>query len=151
MLEKIFDLPVIVQGALGSFLFWLVFTIIKSASSYLSLLIGRFDKSWREESLEFEQLQSQYMVAEPTAKINYILLAMYGAANRALQGFVYFCMGAIANTFVEPIGLIGYGFAIIYFFRALKAIPFSVKDEKPLDWHHNRIKELQNQLDELRK
>lgn len=151
MLDKILDLPVIVQGALGSFLFWLVFTLTKYATGYLSSVIGRFDKSWREESLEFEQLQSQYMAAEPIAKINYILLAIYGASNRGLQGLVYLCLGAVINTILSPLGLIGYCFAIIYFFRALKAIPFVIRDGKSIEWHRNRIQELQAQLDALRK
>ena len=151
MLQEILNLPVIVQGALGSFLFWLTFTVTKLISGYIAAAIGKFDKSWREEALEFEQLQSQYMVAEPIAKINYILLAIYGAANRALQGLVYLCIGAVANTMVEPFGLIGYCFAIIYFFRALKAIPFAVRDGRTIEWHRSRIDELQKQLDELRK
>lgn len=150
-MDEIFNIKTIIQGALGSFLFWLAFVVTKSVSGHLSALIGKFNKSWHEEALEFEQLQSQYMVAEPTAKINYILLAIYGAANRALQGFVYLCIGAVANIIVEPFGLIGYCFAIIYFFRALKAIPFSVRDGKTLEWHRSRIEELQKQLDELRK
>lgn len=150
MFQEILDLPIIVQGALGSFLFWVVFTVVKKASEYLWEAIGNFNKSWKEEALEFEQLQSQYMIGSGEAKINFILIAIYGAFNRVLQGLIYLCLGLVVNSLVFPFGIIGYIFAIIFLVRALQAIPFTVSDGKSLEWHRSRVGEIQAQLDALR-
>ena len=149
MIQDILNLPVIVQGALGSLLFWLVFAAAKISTDFASHVIGKLNKSWREEAYEFEHLQSQYMIAEPLSKANYILLAIYGAANRTLQGLIHLCIGAVVNGLAAPFGLIGYCFAVVHFFRALKAIPFTVRDGKTIDWHRLRVDGLQRQLDEL--
>lgn len=150
MLEKIFDFPPIAQNIIGGFGFWLVFEFLKRSGRRVSRLIGRFNAAWKEETLEFEQLQSQYMLAAPLEKANYILLALYGAANRVVIGLIYMAMGAVANSVIEPIGLASYAIGIVYFFRALRAIPFSVRDGRTLDWHRQRVAELQAELDALR-
>lgn len=150
MLESIFVYPPIIQGAIGSFVFWLLFELFKRLGKRGSDIFGHFNKSWREETLEFAQLQSQYMLAPPTERANFILIALYGAANRVVTGLVYIGMGLVANSFIHPIGTASYFIAILYFFRAFRAIPFTVSDGHSLEWHRNQVKKLQKELDKLR-
>ena len=149
-LKKILDLPVILQGALGSCLFWLAFTIIKAVTSGLSNSFNGLNKSWKEEKLEFDQMQSQFMLADPQARIQYLLLFLYGAANRTLQGLIYLCLGLAVNTILEPFGFIGFGFAIAYFFRALRVIPFQTTDGKSKEWHEKNVAAIAEKLRLLR-
>ncbi len=151
MLEKIFELTPIAQNIIGGFGFWLLFEVFRRSGIRVSKFIGRFNKAWKEETLEFEQLQSQYMLAAPMEKVNFILLALYGAANRVVVGLIYMAMGAVANSFIEPIGLASYAIGMVYFFRALRAVPFTVRDGRSLDWHRQRVSELQIELNALRR
>lgn len=146
MWEKVVDLPVIVQGALGSFLFWLVYTIIAKLGTQLSRVSGTFNKTWRKETLLFEQMQSQYMVSEPDQRSQYLLLCMYGAISRAAQGLIYVCFGLAAYVLVGPIAVVAFGFSIVYFFRAMKAVHLEVSDGRTLEWHRNRIQEIDKEL-----
>lgn len=150
MLEKIFELTPIAQNVIGGFGFWLLFELFRRSGIRISKIIGTFNRAWKEETLEFEQLQSQYMLAAPIDRVNFILLALYGAANRVVIGLIYMTMGAVANSIIEPIGLASYAIAMIYFFRALRAVPFAVRDGKSVEWHRERVSTLQAELDALR-
>lgn len=149
MWDQIIDLPVIVQGALGSFLFWIVYTIITKLGNRLSQVSGAFNKTWRRETLIFEQMQSQYMISDPDRRSQYLLLCMYGAISRATQGLIYVCFGLAAYVLVGPIAAVAFGFSIVYFFRAMKAVQLEVSDGKTADWHKNRIQEIETELQKL--
>jgi hypothetical protein len=149
MWESVVDLPVIVQGALGSFLFWLVYTLVAKLGARLSRVSGSFNKAWRKETLLFEQMQSQYMVSDPDQRSQYLLLCMYGAISRSAQGLIYACFGLVAYVLVGPVAVVAFGFSIVYFFRAMKAVHLEVSDGKTVDWHRSRISDINKELADL--
>ncbi|MFM2074193.1 MAG: hypothetical protein RJB34_498 [Pseudomonadota bacterium] len=149
MWEKISDIPVIIQGALGSFLFWLCYTAIAKLTSATSNLVGRYNSSWRRETLMFEQMQAKFMLTVAEQRVQYLLLCLYGALNRLIQALIYLCLGLVANVFLGPIAVVAYGFSVIYLFRAMRAVYLQVSDGKTQEWYASRIKEIDEELARL--
>ena len=149
MFEQILDIPVIIQGAISSLFFWLCYTVFTRLGAFLSSIIGKFNKSWRYETLLFEQIQSQYMVATPDKRQEYLLLCIYGAISLAAQGLIYLCLGLVASYFIGSLALIAYCFSIIYFSRAMKAVFSQPSDSKDQEWYERRIKEISKEIEEL--
>lgn len=149
MLAKIFDLPVIVQGALGSFLFWLTYEVTKRLLAFLSAFIGRYNRHWKRETLMFEQVQAKFMVSDGEQRTQYLILCIYGGLSRAIQGLIYVCFGLISGDLLGPISLFAYAFAIIYFFRALRAVFLEVSSGKDLEYYKQRIIEIDSELAKL--
>ena len=148
MLEKILDLPVIVQGALGSFLFWLAYEVTKRIINTCSNLIGRYNKHWKHESLIFEQIQSLSMITTGDQRTHMLLTCVYGGLSLAIKGLIYLCFGLITSSLLGEISLIAYVFSVVYFYRALNSVKFEISG-KGADYHNKRVEEIEAELKEL--
>ncbi len=122
--NQILDLPVIVQGALGSFLFWLVFQILRWAFNYGFSLVSKGNKQTKNELLLYEALHhaTQAFDTDSTSAISLQLIAIFSALNRFIQAILYICLGLISSYFLGEISLVAYIIAMFYLFLALKAV-----------------------------
>ena len=156
LFTKILDLPVIIQGALGSFLFWLCYELIKRLIGYASNFISKYNNEWRMEYLLLEQAHSLQAIStlEKDPKFKSIgqearMLCIHTALNRALKGAIFISFGLVTSNFPGPFSLVAYLISIIYFFRALKAVYIEVKNKHDKKWHYERIDELSEELEKL--
>jgi hypothetical protein len=151
-IDKILDLPVIVQGALGSFLFWLVFIIVQKAFSLLFNFIGNHNKSFQKENILFEQmlLIQSILPVDDLKGIRAVLGSISSGFYKFIKGFIFLCFGFITSEIVGQFAIIPYCFALYYFFRALKACTFETfsngqtKEEK-----QKAFDELKSEFDKL--
>ena len=127
LLKKILDLPVIVQGALGSLVFYLFFEASRRLVALATRFISKHNSRLREESLLLELAHAQIGAPSPTeSDINRVLLiCAFTALNRCLIGLIYLCFGLIVGA-LNPLDWVAYAFAIVYFFRGLKAVATEV-------------------------
>lgn len=150
MSEEIMNLPVIVQGALGSALFALVFYLVKKIFLYSNTYFAKFNNNAKIEALEFKHLQSKYMVAHGVDKTNYMLLIFYGAGDKFVTGITYICLGLLWESFFGAFHGIAYFIAIYYFFKTLGIIPLKISDGRSTEWHKLNIDRIEKELNELR-
>lgn len=123
MIDKIFDLPVIIQGALGSFLFWLAYVVSQRAINSASNLIGNYSKSINKENALFEMshLLQDVIPVDSAVGNKMHLLSIQAALYKFIKGVIFLTFGLISSEFIGLVSVIGYVIAVYYFFRALKA------------------------------
>jgi threonine/homoserine/homoserine lactone efflux protein len=125
------DLPVIVQGALGSALFALVLF----AGQHLSALLGsRFAKSSRkrrkvyliDQQIKYNVLKSK----EFAEKGAYVSLLVYRASRSLFKSLIWLTLGFAFGTMDQIFGLVGYLGCLYYLFKGLNTVtgPESVPD-----------------------
>lgn len=152
-IKHIFTLDVIIQGALGSFLFWLAFEFIKRSSSYGSKLLSKFSKQLKKEMLLYEQAHSaleinSFRKNEPTG-ITLKLTMIKMSLHKGFHGLIYIMLGVIAQPYIGNFSSIAYTIAIFYIYRALKVVKVELESTKDESWHKARVKEISKELEQL--
>ena len=149
-INTILDMPVILQGALGSFLFWIMYEATKRVIGLISNFSSKYNKEWRIEHLLLEQGHSIQECSKDEELINRARSScLHMALNRAIQGIIYLCFGLLSSVYLGQLSMVAYAIALIYFFRALKASHIEVVSSKDKEWHINRIKEIKEELSKL--
>lgn len=152
-IKNIFTIDVIIQGALGSFLFWLAFEVIKRSSLYGSKLLSKFSKQLKKEMLLYEQAHSaleikSFSKSEPTGltlKLTMIKMSLH----KGFHGLIYIILGVIAQPYFGNFSAIAYTIAIFYIYRASKVVKVELESTKDESWHIERVKEISIELEEL--
>lgn len=154
MIEEILNLPVIVQGALGSFLFWLSYELSRRIVGLVIKLVSKFNKDIKLEFLLYEQaysLQEILVKGEDSRDLDSLRLSIFHMAlNRALKGIIYVCLGLLTYSLVGEFSKIAYLIAMFYFFRALRSAHIEVLDKHDKEWHVQRVMKLTKELKELK-
>ena len=155
IIKEILNMPVIIQGALGSFLFWLSFIIVRQALKLTLKLISKFNKNIKLELLLYDQSYSLLSILDKSddsdAANSLRLGCLQMAAYRTLHGIIYMCLGLLSAPIIGVYSNLAYIFSIVYFFRALRVVRMSVTSENDIKWHTQRVKEIQKDVDELLK
>ncbi len=122
-LSALTDLPVIVQGALGSGLFALALLLGQKAFRYAATRTAKFNKNRRlafltDETAKLHILQGEEF-SEKSALISLLIL-------RSLRGFakalIWLSLGLLCSMFAPVFGVAGYLGALYYFFSALNTL-----------------------------
>lgn len=125
------DLPVIVQGGMGSALFALALYLGQKAFRYSA---GRFTSFNRKRRIAY--------VTDEIAKLNlvkgkgfslkgaFLSLLIYRASRSLTKAFVWLSLGLLSGTIVPTFAVVGYLGALYYFFAALNTLraPGDVED-----------------------
>ena len=120
LVRTVLDLPVIVQGALGSGLFWAVHLIGQRVLKRISHLRAESDKKRQDASL----MALGSLFEEELAKRQLLFQAIvHGTLSNIVSGLVFLVMGLIIDSLIPVFGFIGYFGALLYFFRALSFVP----------------------------
>jgi hypothetical protein len=116
LLKRVLDLPVIIQGALGSFLFWIALQLFKAVGRFLMHLLGRTSKSWAHT-----RTVQEYMYRRYTSRSGYlnILQGLSYGLNEAfkglLAGLIYCCIALLLGGHSPVIWGICLVAALVYF------------------------------------
>jgi len=142
-ISQILSWPIIVQGALGSALFWLCLLIgnkIVRASIRHSITFGSERKM---RILKMERLRYTGALApgiEPTTLSTVALL--YSAAGYAFKAMASIVLGLLLGDLLPLFRPIGYMFALYYLFWAIASVR---------DLHSDDEAQLKSRLEELEK
>ena len=138
------DWPPIVQGAIGSAVFWLVLVVTQKAVEKSITRFGKLEGVRKKEGLHRELIQEKMMR-------QHLQLAMtvcqYQALSYMARAAIFLGFGVILAT-VEPVFLGAGGIGFLYYlyrgFRWLK--PFTVESDKSNPEIWERIREIETQL-----
>lgn len=126
-MENIFDVingwHVVVQGALGSGLFWIFLKLMgyfySSASNKFLAHSDNKRKSWiLTESIKYKI----HLTKDNTESSMYFLALTYKAVARIIRAFMWLSMGLIFQSFFAPLGVVGFIGCLHYLFRAYECV-----------------------------
>lgn len=122
-LTAITDLPVIVQGALGSGLFALALYVGQIAFRYSA---GKATKINRDRRLAYltDEIAKLHLLKGKTFSLKsaFLSLLIYRASRGFAKAFIWLTLGLLFGSFSPSFGVAGYLGALYYFFSALNTL-----------------------------
>ena len=151
MLEKILtavtDLPVIIQGAIGSGLFALVYFLGQKLYALGRDLITKQNKSRRRRYLTEEIAKYNIATADNYAKSNaFTTMLIYRAMRSLFKALLLLSLGLLFGSVGFVFGAIGYLGAIYFLFQGLNTVRAATKTEDK----KQRLNELRDELESLK-
>jgi hypothetical protein len=116
IVKTVTDWPVIVQGALGSALFWAILEIGQRIARRIAARLGS-----DRETANWFALAGHEASGEPGAKARFFCI--YGAMHYFLKGLIVFVLSWAVSPLLDVFASVGYLIAAYFFFRALAFVP----------------------------
>ncbi len=147
LIQKITEWPIIVQGALGSALFWVLLVIGRKIASFITEKLSYFSKQSQIDSKQAEILRLSAIESENPAEVVMGLTGLiYGAIHNIVLALIMVVLGLIFQQFIYVFGIVGYLIGLYFLFRALVLVQ-DIDDEIPA----GRIDKLAKEVEELKK
>ena len=115
--------PIIVQGALGSALFWLILALGQRAVSFVSDRYTGFSRIAKVSKLT--DLQAKYLIAltkEHALTGAYVSVLIYRSLRHFFRAFLWLTVGLLLQSLAPIIGVIAYVGSLYYFFGAVDVV-----------------------------
>lgn len=124
LIQQIIDWPEIVQGALGSCLFLISFSLLKYLFSLLVAISGKYNNRFQRELLTNERMRLYYDLNEKdnNAYIHSILFSLYRGIHSIVKACIFLVMGLIFSDIIYIFSIAAYVITLFYLFRALDAV-----------------------------
>jgi hypothetical protein len=136
---------VIIQGALGSALFWLILIIGQHLFNLIGSKFSFINKKYKTEILYIEYIQKKLTRGKRGHEM--VSTCTYQALSYLLRGLVFLGLGFILSNFVPLSNLIGGLGFLFYLFRALGWLkPFYVGEKETELQRWSRIEEIEKEL-----
>lgn len=145
VIDKILEWPAIIQGIIGSFLFWAIFAIgqklIESTTKKIKndKILGSFwGRSARDEFYDKRYEFSNYS----------FFICIYGSIHYFLKFVIVIFISEIIKDFIPIFAYVGYLIGFYFIFRAMSYVThFETfeKEDKKKGESHPREKEAENQ------
>jgi hypothetical protein len=146
LVKAVTDWPVLVQGAIGSAIFWLVLLVGQWAASALGAKYSSRSKKRRRAFLIEQRLKYAYKLAKDNETRAAVFAGLlYRASRNALRGCVWLTLGLLASSLLPVFGAAGFIGALFYFFDALN----TVSTVPETDNVSERIKQISEELNSL--
>ncbi|MBK1685726.1 hypothetical protein [Rhodoferax fermentans] len=133
IVKTITDWPVIVQGALGSALFWAILEIGQRGVRKFAARLGSDKKT-----ANWFALAAHETSGEVGAQARFFCL--YGAMHYVLKGLVVTVLSWAVSPLLDIFAAVGYLIATYFFFRALAFVPHTAS-LGPIAERRQRFKE----------
>jgi hypothetical protein len=123
LVEAIKAWPVIVQGALGSALFWLILLVGQKLATRLASWQSTRSKRARRNWLVNERAKCLAGLA-PSAETfaTYATILLYRASRPLCRSLLWLVLGLAFEALFFPAGLVGYIGALYYLFKAIDVL-----------------------------
>lgn len=148
LIEAIKAWPIIIQGALGSALFWLVLLFAQLARTHISAKYSLHSRDSRMSWLINEQIKLEAYCAESgIPQIETLVWLFYRASRPFLKSLMWLVYGLVMDAIVSPAGVIAYIVCISYLFKAFQVIrPIEDKIDPA-----EKLKKINDEIDKLEK
>jgi len=150
MLNQIFtaatNLPVVIQGALGSGLFALLLYIGQKIFTFTANRIAKSSRSRRKVYLIEQQVKYNVTKSKDfSARGAYVSLLTYRASRALFKALIWLSLGLAFGTLYKNLSIVGYCGCIYFLFKGLNTVsaPESVDDVDA------KLKEIKTELEAL--
>lgn len=140
MWQQIVDLPVIVQGALGSGLFWVIYEVCKRLINLIINLVGKVSSDTQRE-LRMGDVLFHVRCMDSDSNSGQIV-GMFLALRRFITAMIYMCLGLIASKWIGELSVVAYMISVFNLFVALKMLKTSWSSDLTSEEHEEKAKEV---------
>ncbi|MFT5266222.1 MAG: hypothetical protein ACI8YQ_004986 [Polaribacter sp.] len=149
LVNTILEWPLIIQGALGSGLFWLVLLLGQKLSSLSNRVIAQ--RSTDNEIIYLRNLRDKYIGLKAhqnknTQVANYIATGfIYKSLRSLFKGLIWLALGLSFGLLIPVLGVVGFVGCLYHMFKGLTVVQEIDKGISPSD----KISEIDQRLNEL--
>jgi hypothetical protein len=150
LLDEILKWPVIVQGALGSGVFWLFLLIGKWLTNFSKRYIEKFFhiKSKNSDNIDAMVLNA-FVTDDGHMKTGTYVLMVFAGLHYFIKAFIYFGLGWFFQNLIPTFSLLGYIVGFYYLFTSLSYLPQVDKySHMSLDEKKDKLAELEARNEE---
>lgn len=147
LIDAIKAWPIIIQGALGSALFWLILLCGQYITTRISLSYSLHSKITRRNWLIGERAKCMANISKTNSEFSvYAIILMYRAARHLYKALMWLAMGLVFQSLFLPAEVVGFLGCLYYLFKVAEVLG-PIDDEK-----HSAaaLAEIDQELDELR-
>ena len=134
MIKTITDWPAIVQGVLGSALFWIILELGQQSFRHISTKLGKDKTTAKSFALTAHEAAGELQV---TARF----FCLYGSAHYFVKAMIVVIISLAVENLVQIFSIVGYLIAIYFLFRALSFVPHT-NSLGTLDERKKRLEEI---------
>lgn len=141
--------PVIIQGALGSAVFWVFLLLAQKLIAAASLYYSKRSKEQRLSWLVSRECKHEAFGGADDARAAYSTSCLiYRSLRHCYKGFLWLGLGLITYPFIE-LGLVIGGVGMVYFFsKAFEVVaPFKEGENTTENWSNVRNEILELEFD----
>ena len=142
IIDQILQWPIIVQGALGSALFWLILVIGERAFRKCTGIWQGFSKDKQKEFLQTEYILHMAFAEKDSG---HFVVLIYMAVHYLIKALIAICLGLIFQSVFPVFGIVGFVMAIYYLFLAVNA----VRDTKAGVDHKKEMERIKDEIKKL--
>ncbi len=152
MLDKIIvaitDLPVILQGALGSALFALTLFLGQKTAAYVSNKISLTSIRYKENALIDEQAMLNVIAAKNIEEETYYaVVSLYRAGRYATRSMFWLILGLIFGSIIPVFEMVGYLGGLYYILQVMRVFQGTSASKDEAKFRIEQIDIELNQLD----
>lgn len=147
LIAAVQDWPVLIQGAIGSAIFWLVLLVGQKLTAFSSMKMREHSKE-RQKIFLFNEILRHKAIRDGgafEAGAFYAAVLWFRASRHVISGLIWLTLGLIFNAVSDVFGLVGFLGCLYFMFSALAIV-------KPLDFEGDiseKIAELETKRKEL--
>jgi hypothetical protein len=151
LIEVFKDWPVIIQGALGSALFWIALGVGQKFVSFLLSVSALHSKLSRKSWLVSAQIKyKSYLTESDFEEISGLSFLIYRSLRLFYKSLMWLVLGLISNLFISPIGIIGFMGCIYYLFQSYDVVSPIEELDDGIDAVKDKLIKINKELDELK-
>lgn len=128
LVNRILEWPVIVQGALGSFLFWILFTV---GQKLIRLTTSKIEADKKLGSYWGRTARDDYYKGNIDGSNYSFFICIYGSIHYFLKFVLAVFISQLIDDTIPVFAYVGYTFALYFIFRSISYVThFSVFDSE---------------------
>ena len=148
LIEAIRAWPVIVQGALGSALFWVILVCAQYSTTRLSKTYSRHSKRARIGWLTARKAKVLAHTRGDAADFSvYATILLYRASRDLFKGLMWLAMALVFQSMFAPAGIVGFLGCLYYLLKGSEVVGVVEGIENP----EQELEKILEELRELRK
>ncbi|MBU1233296.1 MAG: hypothetical protein KKD01_01260 [Proteobacteria bacterium] len=149
LIQQILEWPIIVQGALGSGLFWLLLRLGQKVFSIATEFASKFSKAIKKGKLKTLLLKYRGILAASNGQTElsttHQVALIYISLRYFIKGLIWICFGIVFQGLIGTLGVVGFIGGLYYLFQALSRVQY-IDPEKATE---EKVNDFQRQLDSL--
>ena len=146
LITAIQDWPVLIQGAIGSALFWLLLVLGQKLTTFLSTKFSPLSKRMKKSDLVTQLLRFQALKTGPhDLGGHYASILWYRASRSVIKALIWLALGLIFGSITNVLGVVGFFGCVYYLLSALDVV-------RPLNYEGDigeKIREIEQKIEEI--
>jgi hypothetical protein len=145
LIAAVTDLPVIVQGALGSALFALLLFLGQKCTASVGTWYSNSSKRRKKEALVDELAVLSVVVAKDIPRsTHFTVMVLYRASRHLVRALYWLALGLIFGSTISVFGIVGYLGCLFFLLQALRLV--QGRSEEELNAAESRLEEIKVEL-----